>query len=243
MTDEQGIAQLHIWYTPEIWSVGLTAVLDSAEHFGIANSNWSDGMDPWDFDLSGFSEQRGFETYLYTDRPVYRPGQPVYFRGILRSKDDIVYTPPTVETLRVTLRRRGKVVQEREVTPGDFGTIHGQFDIASDAPLGDYRVSIEFPRASGGYRRFGDSARILVAEYRLPEYQVSLSAQQPEIVKGETANFELKGKYFFGGPVSNADWNITVYATPYSIRLQRRRILRLFRSGSSYRGTGNERVP
>ena len=215
VTDERGIGQLHVWYTPEIWSVGLIAVLDSAEHFGVANSNWSDGMDPWDFDIGGFSEQRDFETYLYTDRPVYRPGQPVYFRGILRGKDDIVYTPPTLETLRITLRRDGKVVQERELTPNDFGSFHGKFDIATNAPLDHYYVSIEFPRASGGYRRFGDSARILVAEYRLPEYQVSLNTQTPEIVKGETANFELKGKYFFGGPVSNADGEYTVYAIPF----------------------------
>lgn len=215
VTDERGIGQLHVWYTPEIWSVGLIAVLDSDEHFGIANSNWSEGMDPWDFDISGFSEQRGYQTYLYTDRPVYRPGQPVYFRGILRSKDDIVYTPPTYESLRVTLRRDGKVVQEQEVTPNDFGSFHGKFDIAPDARPDHYRVSIEFPRASGGYFSSGESVRILVAEYRLPEYQVSLNAQTPEIVRGETATFELEGKYFFGGPVSNADGEYTVFAIPF----------------------------
>ena len=215
VTDERGIGRLDVWYTPEIWSVGLIAVLDSAEHFGIANSNWSEGMDPWDFDISGFSERRGYQTYLYTDRPVYRPGQPVYFRGMLRSKDDIVYTPPRHESLRVTLRRDGKVVQEQELTPNDFGSFHGKFDIAPDARPDRYRVSIEFPTASGGYYSSGESVRILVAEYRLPEYQVSLNAQTPEIVRGETATFELEGKYFFGGPVSNADGEYTVYAIPF----------------------------
>lgn len=215
LTDERGIARLQIWYTPEIWSTGLIAVLDSSEHFGIANTNWSDGMDPWDFDIRNSADERGFESYLYTDRPVYRPGQPVYFRGILRSKDDIVYLPPTLETLRITLRRRGNVVQEREVAPGDFGTIHGKFDIDPHAELGKYRVSIEYPTASGGYRKFGDSAQILVAEYRLPELQLTLSAERPEILRGATATFELKGEYFFGGPVSNASGEFTVYSIPY----------------------------
>ena len=76
-------------------------------------------------------------------------------------------------------------------------------------------MSIDFPKASGGYYSSGESVRILVAEYRLPEYQVSLNAQTPEIVSGETATFELEGKYFFGGPVSNADGEYTVYAIPF----------------------------
>ena len=116
------------------------------------------------------------------------------------------------------------------MTPNDFGSFHGKFDIALDAPLDRYRVSIEFPRANGGYYSYGESLRILIAEYRLPEYQLSLNTRKPEIVKGETANFELKGNYFFGGPVSNADGEYTVYAISLPLRLQGRRILRFRRS-------------
>ena len=49
ITDGRGIAQLHIWHTHEIFS-GLVAVLDSAEHFGIGYSHWSEGMEPRQFD-------------------------------------------------------------------------------------------------------------------------------------------------------------------------------------------------
>ncbi|MDE2637827.1 MAG: hypothetical protein OXI30_15800, partial [Chloroflexota bacterium] len=47
------------------------------------------------------------------------------------------------------------------------------------------------------------------------EYQASLNAHKPEIAKGESATFELEGKYFFGGPVSNADGEYTVYSIPF----------------------------
>lgn len=238
VTDERGIGQLHVWYTPEIWSVGLTAVLDSAEHFGIANSNWSDGMDPWDFDISGFSEQRGFETYLYMDRPVYRPGQPVYFRGILRRKDDVVYMPPPFETAQATLRNwhQGDVVEKRVLNVSEYGSFHGEFEIPTDATLGYYSISIAFPKTDGEYGRNSDRSRdFLVAEYRLPEYQVTLTAEELEFVRGETAAMELEGKYFFGGPLSNADGDFTVYARPYVFEYSGDGYYD-FSSSSSYRG-------
>lgn len=215
LTDERGIAETPVWYTPEIWSTGLIAILDSAGHFGIANSNWSEGMGAWDFGLDGSAYQRDYQTCLYTERPVYRTAQPVYFRGILRSKDDTIYRPPSHEKVKVTLRRDGEVLQEQELAPSEFRTFHGKFDLKPSAALGRYRLSIEFPRTSGWYRSYGDSVQILVAEYRLPEYQVTLSAEQPEIVSGETATFKLADEYYFGGPVSDAAAEYSACLMPY----------------------------
>ena len=215
ITDGRGIAQFHIWHTYEIFS-GLVAVLDSAEHFGIGYSHWSEGMEPRQFDYYVPTFPPEFQTYLYTDRPVYRTGQPVYFRGIVRSKDDVVYMPAPFETVQASLHdARGRVVEKRELQVSDFGSFHGKFEIASDASLGYHSISIAFP-FDGEYGRYDERTNFLVAEYRLPEYQVSLDSQRPEIVKGETATFELAGKYFFGGPVSNADGEFTVYSAPYS---------------------------
>ena len=35
-----------------------------------------------------------YQALFYTDRPVYRPGQTVYFKGILRVDDDAHYSLP-----------------------------------------------------------------------------------------------------------------------------------------------------
>ncbi len=215
LTDERGIALADIQYTPEIFS-GLIAVLNSNGHFGISYSTWTDGMAPWDFDINYSRMPSEFATYLYTDRPVYRTGQPVYFRGIVRSKDDVVYMPAPFETIQATLRdSHGDVVDRRVLPVSDFGSFHGQFDIAPRASLGRYSIAIDFPNSRGEYRWTFDRIRFLVAEYRLPEYQVSLETERPDIVQGETATFELSGKYFFGGPVSQAEAEYTVQAAPF----------------------------
>ena len=44
---------------------------------------------------------------------------------------------------------------------------------------------------------------------------MNLETERPDIVAGETATFELAGKYFFGGPVSQAEAEYTVQVAPF----------------------------
>ena len=214
ITDERGIVQIDIPYTPDLYTA-LVALLDTDDHFGIGYSNWSNGTEPWQFGYNFAYFPRAYQTYFYTDRPVYRTGQPVYFRGIVRSKDDVVYMPPPFENVPVTIRdARGEIVYQEDLPLSDFGSFNGIFDIAPDASLGSYSISVKLPSANE-YVREGGGIGFLVAEYRLPEYQVTLATERPQIARGETATFNLEGRYFFGGAVSNAAAEYTVFSAPF----------------------------
>lgn len=214
ITDEGGIARIDIPLTRDLFAP-FVAVLDTSEHFGIGYTDWSNGAEPWIFGYGFAWSPPAYQTYLYTDRPVYRTGQPVYFRGIVRSKDDVVYMPPPRDTAPVTIRdARGEIVYERDLALSDFGSFAGQFDLAPDASLGAYSLTVVLP-AEQEFLTEGGSVSFLVAEYRLPEYQVTLSTDQPQIVQGSTATFELEGKYFLGGPVSGAEGEFAVVAAPF----------------------------
>ena len=215
VTDERGIVQIDIPVTPDLLA-RFVAVMNGSEHFGMGYTDWSNGTEPWQFGY-GFSwSPRAYQAYLYTDRPVYRTGQPVFFRGLVRSKDDVVYMPAPLDTVPVTIRdARGEIVYQRELAVSDFGSFNGQFDIAPDASLGAYSLSVDLP-AEREYGREGGSISFLVAEYRLPEYQVTLSAAQSEIVQGGSLALDVEGKYFFGGPVSNAAGDYALYSRPYT---------------------------
>ena len=52
-----------------------------------------------------YLEERGeHRVYLYNDRPVYRPGQTVYFKGIVRWKQGADYRLPSPLPIKVEIR-------------------------------------------------------------------------------------------------------------------------------------------
>ena len=71
--------------------------------FAVAYNDWDSGIRPWNFDLCGDYGHSEYAGYVYTDRPIYRPGQTVYFKGIVRADDDADYTIPE-EIAKLTVR-------------------------------------------------------------------------------------------------------------------------------------------
>ena len=213
-TDAGGIARIDLPAAARPFR-GYAAVLDSSEHFGFGYSQWTGGADAWQFGYSLAWNPPRHQLYVYTDRPVYRGGQPVYFRGLARAKDDVTYGLAPESSLRATISDpRGDTIFEEDLTLNDFGSYHSRFDLPADAPPGYYYLTVCLPSRGMGMEEC-DSVHFQVAEYRLPEYQVSLTAQPAQIAAGESAAILLEGEYYFGGAVSNAAASYQVEKTGY----------------------------
>nr|MCU0499733.1 Ig-like domain-containing protein [Anaerolineae bacterium] len=213
-TDEQGVARFTIERSPDLYQP-LTVVLNDGENFGISFIEWDDGVDPWRFDIGYNFYPDQYRTYLYTERSVYRPGQPIYFRAIVREKDGLSYPVPDFEEVTIRLfDNQGTVVFEDQFALTEFGTVSGQIPLSIDARLGGYNLSIELP-VETQYGRITNSIFFDVAEYRLPEYQVTLTPEQPEVLQGEMVRVTVDTEFYFGGPVFDAtvDYQIFRYAT------------------------------
>lgn len=217
LTDENGVARMDVPRAVDSYTRRV-AILQTDDHFGVGYTGWSNGLEPYMFGIGYSYYPQAYRVYMYTDRPVYRTGQPAYFRGIVRSKDDVTYSAPPFSTVPVKVYDdRGEVIYEKDVELTPFGTFSDKIDIAEDAPLGNYRVSVELP-SEQQYRYEGGSVSFLVAEYRLPEYQVTANPVVPEVVQGGTVAVEIEGSYFFGGKLSNANVTYNVVANPYYFR-------------------------
>jgi uncharacterized protein YfaS (alpha-2-macroglobulin family) len=149
-----------------------------------------------------------FKGYLYTDRPVYRTNQKVYFKGILRKRTERGYVlPKGAVTVSVEDANSAKIF-EKEMTLSSRGTFSGELDIDEDAPLGTYTVVAE---STDGTAR----GTFEVMEYKKPEYKVSVSAPQKFIPTGSTMKFTVSARYFFGSPVTKADVKYYIYRSRY----------------------------
>ena len=214
VTDANGFLQLDMPRIDDLYERRL-AVLDTPEHFGLGWSEWSDGIEPYQFNANFDFYPSQYRIYVYTDRPVYRPGQPVYFRGIVREKDDVLYTRPTQETILVEIRDdRGDLIFSEDLPINQFGSFSGQIDIADDTNLGNYYINAEMPSRQQYYRDAG-GVNFAVAEYRLPEFQVEVTPEESEVVQNDTISVTIDSTYFFGGAVSNAEVEYNVIGENY----------------------------
>ena len=125
---------------------GLTVVARSP--FALADSGWTDGIGPWEFGFTTETPPSG-RAYVDTDRPIYRAGQTVGFRAVLRAEQDARYSLPAAGEARVRIvDPNWSTVYERTLTIDAYGAVYGDIALAEDAALGDYRISVE-PRGFG----------------------------------------------------------------------------------------------
>ena len=158
----------------------------------------------------GEGDGENLKGYIYTDRPVYRPTHKVSFKGIIRAVDQNgAYKPVSDHTVNVTVEDpNGANILTKELPLSARGTFNGDVDIAEEAPLGSYRIAaeVESGSTSGGFE---------VAEYKKPEYKVTVSAPGKFVQTGQKANFSIDARYFFGAPVANADVKYYIYRSRY----------------------------
>ncbi len=138
--------------------------------------------------------------FVYTERPIYKPGQIVYFKAIVRLDDDaLLSVPPAGTAVTIRIRdARNNVVQTQELTTNSFGTVHGSFQIAEGASLGVYTVEATFNGTA-------HPQIFKVEDYRKPDYEVTVSTDAAAYVRGDTAEITIDTAYFFGEPVANAE--------------------------------------
>ncbi len=151
-----------------------------------------------------------FTAAVYTDRPIYRTDQTVYFRGVLRDKDDVAYTPMNQDKVRVvaSIGWGEQQLYEGMLDVTAFGTFSGQFDIPADSRLGEGQIEI--------YSAIDRLATIqfTVAEFRVPEFTVGVSADVDSIRQGRPFNALTEADFYSGGAVSNAQLTWRAYGQP-----------------------------
>jgi uncharacterized protein YfaS (alpha-2-macroglobulin family) len=216
VTDAEGLAIVRDLSTNDLWSPFFAVVGElGGDDFGIAYNRWEEGINPWDFGIESEFWGSDYQGYLYTDRPIYRPGQTVYFKGIVRADDDAVYSVPgEIESVHVYVNdAQGNELYRQELPLSDMGTFYDELALDEQAPLGDYYVDIQEPDLE-----FYAGTSFRVAEYEAPDFQVSVTPARDAYLAGETIAVTAEATYYFGGPVADADVHWSVLSDDYYFR-------------------------
>lgn len=139
--------------------------------------------------------------YTYTDRPVYRPGHLVRFRGTLRAVTPQGYAvAEDVKAVEVKINAPGGGTVYQETIPAnDWGTFSGEFQLAPEPPLGRYDLVVAADTGGDTHHFYGSFD---VEAYRKPEFYVTVSMPDEEYLGGDTIPVTISAAYYFGSPVA-----------------------------------------
>ncbi len=155
--------------------------------FGMALSNWNQGIDSSVFGVPTDYAQPAEKDYIYTDRPIYRPGQVIYFKAVSRHADNGRYSISDTGTISLTLYNdTGEPVTDFNLPLSAFGTAHSQVELSPDAHPGYYRLGND-----------NSSVYFQVADYRKPEINLQVSFKDQQAVFGQALAATVNARYFF----------------------------------------------
>ncbi|MFA5974315.1 MAG: alpha-2-macroglobulin family protein [Lentimicrobiaceae bacterium] len=134
------------------------------------------------------------QTRFFTDRAIYRPGQTIYFKGIvLERKGEDVQLKPHFKTEVSLIDVNGQLVSKQSLTSNDFGSFSGNFI----APVGVLTGQMTIRCETG-------SVSVQVEEYKRPKFEVIFEPVKGSYKLGETIIVKGKAMAYAGSSVSDA---------------------------------------
>lgn len=175
--------------------------------FSMASTIGNSGQIYWDsgFDVDFYPGNS--KVYTYTDRPIYQPGQTVFFKSIIRALSNGQYSLPAQKAYQVEVHGSStygvdQQIYSERLTLNAYGSLTGAVELPEGAFPGSYRIQIK------DNDLYLDTYYFEVANYRKPELDLELSLNQTDLRFGDNLAAEVRADYYFGMPGANlaVDW-------------------------------------
>jgi uncharacterized protein YfaS (alpha-2-macroglobulin family) len=203
-TDTSGIFQGSIADYGDPYSASFALLGTPGEdNFGFTISNWNEGVTPGNFDIPESRFPSKTYAYIYTDRPIYRPGDTVHFRLVVRQVFNGRYTMPDISSYPLVLYdNAGEQVASFDLPLNAFATGYGEYPLPPDAQPGTY--SLTNPN-------YYNSILFQVADYRKPEINLQVAFQSTDVLSGTALLAKVNARYFFDAPAGNLPVHWVLY--------------------------------
>ncbi|HEY3779731.1 MAG TPA: MG2 domain-containing protein, partial [Fimbriimonadaceae bacterium] len=137
--------------------------------------------------------------HFETDRPIYRAGQKVLFKAILRTTLGNAYKCSANKDVQVEVRDpKNNPIDRLNLKSNANGSVAGSFDLPDEAESGAYTLALKMGNQDA-YHTFS------VAQYRKPEYKVETVSLEKRYLAGQDIKFKVSAQYYFGAPVQQAE--------------------------------------
>jgi hypothetical protein len=144
--------------------------------------------------------------FVHTDRPVYKAGDTMRFRGILRvprtsiaATDESRFEPAAGREVTLSIQRDAASLFRRTYVTGEHGTFSGEFELPLTAARAEHAITVEH---AGGKV----SQAFEVMDYRKSEFAVILTPGRGEVL--------VQAGTVWGAPVADTVLRCTLDGRP-----------------------------
>ncbi len=152
--------------------------------------------------------------FLFTDRPVYRPGETIHFKGLVRNPDPLRPLPsPGGKGLLKAVDATGRTVVQRTVVLSETGSFDGDLALPKSR-MGDF--SLLFQMGEPAAANVGAACSVTVQEYVPNAFELKIAP--PAAARLDSPEeFAVSAKYLRGGSLQKARvaWSLRAVDTRF----------------------------
>ncbi len=225
--EELKIVPIKEWEKPKIW-----VIAKKEGDIAFIHSGWGTGIYPYHFSIpyEWYPQYPKYGGHIFTERGIYRPGETVHIKGIIREKRLGKWEIPRITEYNLFIKdSRSQEIMKDTITLSDFGAFDYTFNIDENSPTGYYTIHLwqkdvlEKQGVAPEYQTSRDSddrkirlsSSFRVEEYKPATFEVNVNYNKDEYILGDTADVKINGWYLFGAPMSESELQ-------YTVRMKRR---------------------
>jgi uncharacterized protein YfaS (alpha-2-macroglobulin family) len=190
------------------WVLAFVVTASKDGDFAYVCSDWNDGIRHWDFNVPFNLEEAKplLRGSVFPDRGVYKLGEEIHFKAILRSDTakGMTLLPAGAKVTAVLTDSQDKEIDKRELTLSEWDAADWTVTLPQDGSLGRYTLEAAVEGQNGSAR-----ATFLVAAYRKPDFRVDVNVGGTDDLAGATLKGAVTGRYLFGAPMADMAVRIT----------------------------------
>ncbi|HMU45785.1 MAG TPA: alpha-2-macroglobulin family protein [Chitinophagaceae bacterium] len=146
--------------------------------------------------------------FLFTDRSIYRPGQTVFFKGIVLAKNENGKNSrvnPGYATTIILRNANYKDIDSIKVTANEFGSFAGKFQLPQTGLNGQFTIYTKKDEANAG---------IKVEEYKRPKFYVDFEPIKGTYKVNDKIKLAGTAKAYAGNNIDGANVSYRVVREP-----------------------------
>lgn len=192
---------------------GLLIVARKDQDMSFALTTWNNGIEPWQFNLSGEGSSDPVIAHTVFDRPLFRAGETVSMKHFVRIRTGTGFAGAKAAqsggTAKLTHSGSGQEYEVPITWHGGAGV--STWQIPKEAKLGSYGVTLML---AGGAQ---SSGRFRVEQYRVPLMKAVLKPPAKPVVRATSVDVDAQLSYLSGGAAAGAPVKFRSRLVDYSL--------------------------